>query len=116
MFNFFKKTKKEEMKMEESTRGFSNQEINNETISQIFRGLDSEYAALKQAIAREFSDYDDMLARERKQATIYKNKVQVRDVMEEILPVLSEMSTSTRRTDRGSTSKRPRSAMAESET
>lgn len=93
MFNFFKKTRTKtgEVKMEENITKNSNQDINNDTISQIFRGLDAEYDTLKQAIAREFSDYEDMLARERKQATIYKNKVQVRDVMEEILPVLSEM-------------------------
>lgn len=93
MFNFLKKSrnKKGDMKMDEHITEFSNEEINNDTISQIFRGLDAEYSTLKQAIAREFSDYKDMLARERKQATIYKNKVQVRDVMEEILPVLSGM-------------------------
>ena len=63
----------------------------NEEIAQIFGGLDRSYAEVKQSIQRELCEYKDMLARAKNQANIYKNKVHVRDVMEELLPILSEM-------------------------
>lgn len=83
--------KKGEKKMDEQVHNTSNQQINDEGTSQIFQGFELEYTALKQSITRELSDYRDMLTRERNQLNVYKNKVQTRDVMEELLPILSYM-------------------------
>lgn len=93
MISFFKKIrkKKEYVKMDEQKTEFSNQEINNDIISEILEEITAKYATLKDAITYEFSDYENRLKREKNQATIYKNKVQARDVMEKILPVLSDM-------------------------
>lgn len=85
------RNKKGEKEMDEQKQVTSNQQINDEETSQIFQGFESEYAALKKSIARELSDYRDMLTRERNQLNVYKNKVQVRDVMEELLPILSDI-------------------------
>lgn len=91
MFKRLKKMKKGEKKMDENYTGHVNYENNNNTVDQIFRDFDDAYNALKKTISVEFDDMEDMLARERRQANIYKNKVQVRDVMDEILPILTDI-------------------------
>ena len=91
MFKWLKKKKKTkgEKKMDEKYTERTNYDNNNDTVDQIFRDFDDAYNALKKTISVEFGDMEDMLARERRQANIYKNKVQVRDVMDEILPIIS---------------------------
>lgn len=89
----FKKSDKkgENKKMDKINENRGEQNEVNEEVAQIFGGLDRSYAEVKQSIQREFCEYKDMLTRAKNQANVYKNKVQVRDVMEELLPILSEM-------------------------
>lgn len=90
---WFKKSekKKENIKMSNDNESMGGQSAVDEEVAQIFGRLDESYAEVKQSIQRELCEYRDMLARATNQANIYKNKVQVRDVMEELLPILSEM-------------------------
>lgn len=83
--------KKENIKMDNINENMAEQSEVNEEVAQIFGGLDRSYAEVKQSIQRELCEYKDMLARAKNQANTYKNKIQARDVMEELLPILSEM-------------------------
>ena len=83
--------KMDDIKMDDINVGMKEQSEVNEEMDQIFGELDRCYAEVKQSIQRELCEYRDMLTRAKNQANIYKNKVQVRDVMEELLPILSEM-------------------------
>ena len=83
--------KKESIKMSNDNEIMGGQSAVDEEVAQIFGRLDESYAEVKRSIQQELCEYKDMLARANNQANIYKNKVQVRDVMEELLPILSEI-------------------------
>lgn len=89
----FKKsgTKKENIKMDNVNESMGEQSAVDEEVAQIFGRLDESYAEVKRSIQQELCEYKDMLTRANNQANIYKNKVQVRDVMEELLPILSDI-------------------------
>ena len=90
---WFKKSekKKENIKMSNDNESMGGQSAVDEEVAQIFGRLDESYAEVKRSIQQELCEYKDMLARANNQANIYKNKVQVRDVMEELLPILSDI-------------------------
>lgn len=77
--------------MSNDNESMGGQSAVDEEVAQIFGRLDESYAEVKRLIQQELCEYKDMLARANNQANIYKNKVQVRDVMEELLPILSDI-------------------------
>ena len=77
--------------MNKSTTEFPSQEIENDEIEQKLKEFDRLYQNLRNKISYEFSDYEDELKRARNQANSYKNKVQTREVLKEILPILSDI-------------------------
>lgn len=93
MFKWLKKKMtKGEKKMDENCTERTNYDNNNDTVDQIFRDFDDAYKALRKSIVHELTtDYKQMYFYEKNQSDIYKNKIQVRDVMGEILPIISEI-------------------------
>lgn len=92
MFKWLKKKmKKVEKKMDENYTERTNYDNNNDTVDQIFRDFDDAYKALRKSIVHDLTDYKQMYFYEKNQSDIYKNKIQVRDVMCEILPIISEI-------------------------
>lgn len=91
--DLFKKlgTKKEDIGMNDNNAGMGERNEVNEEVEQIFGELDRCYAEVKRSIQRELCAYKDMFVRAENEAKIYKNKVQVRDVMMELLPILSDI-------------------------
>ena len=69
----------------------NNFENNDGTVDQLFKAFEEAYKELKNSISEEFNDMEDELAHEKKQADKYRKKVQVRDVMDAILPILSDI-------------------------
>lgn len=90
---WFKKSdkKKENKQMDDINAGMGEQSEVNEEVDQIFGELDRCYAEVKQSIQKEICGYKDMYVTARNEIIKYKNKVQVRAVMEELLPILSDI-------------------------
>ena len=89
MFKLLKKKKrqKEKKKMDENYTERTNYDNNNDTVDQILRNFDDAYKALR----TEYNQIKAMYSYEKEQSAFYKNKIQVRDVMVEILPIISDI-------------------------
>ncbi len=62
-----------------------------ENVERLFSEFNSEYNNLKQMIEEEFKDYEYTLNQFRKEANNHKNIVKPRNIMEAMLPILSDI-------------------------
>ncbi len=78
---------------------FNTKQNINEIKEQLFSSFEREYDALKDAIEEKLTEYEnelsdksDMLKRASREAGSFKERIQTRDVMDAILPIITDMS------------------------